>query len=324
MQRIAAAKPDGIEKTIEKAAARTRDPQVQQLLRDALEQHRTHGRLLHSAPGALVQIRTHPDAKAQSRREERLRHLRSENEAMRASLRSRSQDMADLGQELRAPLISILGFSWSVARGATGELNPKQQEFLDDIVRAGEHLLRLIDDVLDVARLDAGTLEFRPAQTDLMQVADNVERGLRQLAQERQVQVRVEVHPEAKQVFLDPKRLHQVLHHFLTNALRCTGPGGHAVVRAVPHEDACVRIEVEDTGPGIRREDLPRLFRLFEQLHGTDRLQGGTGLGLALVKRVVEAQGGSVGVRSRWRRGSTFHAVLPRSVQESPPVLHAA
>jgi len=155
-------------------------------------------------------------------------------------------------------------------------------------------------------------MEFRPEPLDLAQVIAEVRDILRGLAATKRIRLETSVDPACTNVTLDPSKLKQVLYNYLSNALKFTPEDGRVIVRAVPEGTLHVRIEVEDTGIGIRPQDTHRLFIEFQQLDaGTAKKYAGTGLGLALTKRIVEAQGGQVGVRSEVERGSTFWALLP-------------
>src|SRR5207253_7405220 len=170
--------------------------------------------------------------------------------------------------------------------------------------------------------VESGKLDFRPESIDLAQVTGEVGAILRTTASEKQVRVEMAVDPTIGRVVLDPARLKQVLYNYLSNALKFTPAGSVVTVRAMPEGAEFFRLEVRDTGAGIRPEDLSRLFVEFQQLDaGATKKHAGTGLGLALTKRIVEAQGGAVGVRSAPGTGSVFHALLPRRIKgEVPPV----
>jgi CheY-like chemotaxis protein len=194
-----------------------------------------------------------------------------------------------------------------------GPVAAKQQEFLGDILNSGRHLLQLINGVLDLAKVEAGKVEFHPEPLDPAQLVGEVVAILRTSASTRGIQVEAAIHPDLKELVIDPARLKQVLYNYLSNALKFSADGGRVAVRLTPEGDACFRLEVEDDGAGIARSDLGRLFVEFQQLEaGAAKKHGGTGLGLALTKRLVEAQGGQVGVRSEPGRSTVFHAVLPR------------
>jgi len=196
--------------------------------------------------------------------------------------------------------------------GKVGPVSPDQKEFLGDILTGSRHLLQLINDVLDPAKVESGKMEFHYESVDLWRLAGEVRDMLGSLAASKGIPVAVEVDPALDGAVADAAKLKQVLYSYLSNALKFTNTGSVAIrVQREGTDD--LRVEVEDSGIGIRREDLPRLFVEFQQLDaGTAKKYPGTGLGLALTKRLVEAQGGQVGVQSTPGKGSVFFAVLPR------------
>jgi len=239
--------------------------------------------------------------------------LLEQNRRAEAANHMKSEFLAGMSHELRTPLNSIIGLAELLHDGKLGPVSEGHLEYLGDILNSARHLLRLINDVLDLSKVEAGRLEFRPEPVQLDRLAEEVRDVLRLLAAKKQIDVAVEVAPEVNQVMADAARLKQVLYNLLSNALKFTPDGGQVWVRVKSSGPEAFRLEVEDTGIGIRAEDLPRLFQEFQQLDpGTVRKYGGSGLGLALTKRIVEAQGGRVGVRSTPNQGSVFYAVLPR------------
>jgi len=236
----------------------------------------------------------------------------------------KSQFLANMSHELRTPLNAILGFSELLYDGTVPPEAPEHREFIGDIMRSGRHLLQLINDILDLSKVEAGKLEFLPERIQLSRTVDEVLGILRTTAASARVQIRSAIDPAVDDLVVDPARLKQVLYNYLSNAIKFTPEGGNVRIRATPAADDCVHLEVEDDGIGISSEDVTRLFGEFQQLAGDGKKRGGTGLGLALTKRLVEAQGGSVGVHSVVGRGSTFHATLPRAARRaiaSPPTV---
>jgi signal transduction histidine kinase len=218
-----------------------------------------------------------------------------------------------MSHELRTPLNGIIGLAQLMHDEKLGPVVAEHKEYLGDILTSSLHLLRLINDVLDLAKVESGTIEFRPESVDLAQVLNGVRDVVRGLATEKQIAITATVDPSLDRIFVDPGRLKQILYNYLSNALKFTATGGAIRVRATPEGDDHFRIEVEDSGIGIRAEDLDRLFVEFHQLdEGAAKHYGGTGLGLALTRRLVGAQGGHVGVESTVGVGSRFFAVLPR------------
>ena len=235
--------------------------------------------------------------------------LEVENRRIQEASRLKSEFLANMSHELRTPLNSIIGFSELLHQGQVGSLAPKQHEFVGDILNSGRHLLRLINDVLDLSKVESGTMQFRPEAASLEAIVHEVRGVLRTIADERGITVVSEIDPEIGEVQVDPGRLKQVLYNYLSNALKFSPAGGRVEVRALGEGSTSFRIEVQDHGQGIAREEQHRLFVEFEQIHGGRAKQhAGTGLGLALTRRLVEAQGGTVGVESELGAGATFHA----------------
>ncbi len=228
------------------------------------------------------------------------------------SSRLKSEFLANMSNELRTPLNSIIGFAELLHDGEVGTIIPEQKEFLGYILTSGRHLLQLINDVLDLSKVEAGKLEFHPDTVDLGRLVAEVISILGTAAAQKRLQIATSI-ADLGPIVLDASRLKQVLYNYLSNALKFTPPGGVITVRAMADGPAGFRLEVQDTGIGIAEPDLDRLFVEFQQLDsGATKAHGGTGLGLALTKRLVEAQGGTVGARSEVGKGSRFHAVLPR------------
>jgi protein-histidine pros-kinase len=227
--------------------------------------------------------------------------------------RMKSEFLANMSHELRTPLNAIIGFAELIHDGQVPPGSPQLREFVGDILASGRHLLQLINDVLDLAKVEAGKLELRPEEVDVAELVREVCATLRASAAEKKLRLEASVEPGLSGVVLDPRRLRQVLLNYLSNALKFTPSGGRVTARVRPREGDTLLLEVEDTGIGISPEDQARLFVEFQQLDaGAAKRHAGTGLGLALTRRIVELQGGAVGVRSAVGRGSVFFAVLPR------------
>jgi PAS domain S-box-containing protein len=239
--------------------------------------------------------------------------LEEQNKRIQEANRLKSEFVANMSHELRTPLNSVIGFAELMASGKVGPISEPHREYLGDILNSSKHLLQLINDVLDLAKVESGKIEIRPEPIDPTRIVAEVRDILRGLAGERRTKVDIEVDPSLTDLVLDPPKLKQVLYNYLSNAIKFTPEGGRVTVLVVAQGATHVRIEVADTGIGVRQEDLHRLFVEFQQLDAsTSKKYAGTGLGLAVTKRVVEAQGGTVEVRSRFGRGSTFSAILPR------------
>ncbi len=243
-------------------------------------------------------------------------------EVLRAD-RAKTDFLATMSHELRTPLNGIIGFAELMHDGRVGTVAERHQEYLGDILTSAHHLRRLIDDVLDLSKVEAGMLDIRPEPVDVGQLVSEVSEALRSLTVSREISLEVEVGAGLDGIVTDPGHLKQVLYNFLSNALKFTDRHGHITVRAGPDGAGTFRVSVTDDGPGIATEDVGRLWRAFQQIDGGARRYDGTGLGLALVKRIVEAQGGSVGVDTAPGKGSTFYAVLPRTAHRASPALPA-
>jgi PAS domain S-box-containing protein len=226
--------------------------------------------------------------------------------------RMRSKFLANMSHELRAPLNAIIGFSKLMVHGKVGAVSARHREYLGDILTSSNHLLQLINDVLDLAKVEAGKMQFHAELVDLPQLVGEVRAILRPVAATKQIEISAEVEPACATPTIDPAKLKQVLYNYLSNALKFTSEGGRVSVRVRPESKASFRIEVEDTGIGVEPGEIKHLFTDFHQLDSSaSKKYQGTGLGLALTRRLVEAQGGQVGVSSEPGRGSTFFAVLP-------------
>ncbi|MFL5654597.1 MAG: ATP-binding protein, partial [Ktedonobacteraceae bacterium] len=227
----------------------------------------------------------------------------------------KSEFLANMSHELRTPLNCIIGFAQLMYEGMAGPLSDEQEEYLGDVLSSAKHLLRLINDVLDLAKIESGTMSLYPEQVNLQKLTGEVCDTLRGLVAEKRICVDVNIDSSLEGIVLDSAKLKQVLYNYLSNAIKFTPEEGHIQISIRPEGEDAFLLEVEDTGVGIAPEDQERLFIEFQQLDSgpTKKFQG-TGLGLALTKHIVEAQRGTVGVRSTPGQGSTFYAVLPRVV----------
>ena len=239
--------------------------------------------------------------------------LEAENRQIQVANRLKSLFLANMSHELRTPLNAIIGFADLLHSGYVQPTSPRHQEFLGHIGTSGRHLLQLINDVLDLSKVESGKFDFFPEAVDLPAVMTEITAILHTEIQRKNIVLQMDLDPEITGLQLDPSRLKQVLYNYLSNAIKFTATGGRVTVRAVAQGPDHFRVEVEDTGIGISAADLPRLFTEFQQLDaGYSKQHQGTGLGLALTRRLVQAQGGSVGVRSTLGSGSVFHFVLNR------------
>ena len=227
--------------------------------------------------------------------------------------RTKSEFLANMSHELRTPLNAIIGFTELMHKGKVGPVSPDHKEYLGDVLASSKHLLQLINDVLDLAKVESGKMEFRAESVDIGKLVCEVRDILRGLASGKRIRVEAQIDPAVSSAVVDPSRLKQVLYNYLSNAIKFTHDDGRVTIRVSPNGMDQFRLDVEDTGIGIRPEDIPGLFMEFRQLDtSAGKKYQGTGLGLALTKRIVEAQSGKVEVRSIPGRGSTFSALLPR------------
>lgn len=244
----------------------------------------------------------------------RRKNLELERETRRAIAASKmkSEFLANMSHELRTPLNGIIGFTEMLHDEVVGPVPPEHKEYLSDILTSARHLLQLINDILDLSKVEAGKMEFQPEDLDLGIVIGEVCGILKSLSEKKKLQVETTLDPMSRLVHLDPRKLKQVLYNYLSNAIKFTPEGGKIQIRTRRESRDLFRIEVEDTGIGIKRDALKDLFVEFQQLDSsTSKRYQGTGLGLALTKRIAEAQGGSVGVESAPGKGSTFFVILP-------------
>jgi PAS domain S-box-containing protein len=231
----------------------------------------------------------------------------------------KSEFLANMSHELRTPLNAIIGFAELMHRGKVGPVSAEHEEYLGDILTSSKHLLQLINDVLDLAKVESGKMEFRLESVDLTKLAREVCDIVRGLAASQRLQVDTHVDPELATVVVDPARVKQILYNYLSNAIKFTPAGGRITIRILPEGPALFRIDVADTGVGIAVSDMSKLFVEFQQLDASAaKTYQGTGLGLALTKKLAEAHGGRVAVRSTLGEGSTFSVILPRVMTMAP------
>jgi PAS domain S-box-containing protein len=232
-------------------------------------------------------------------------------QSLQDASRLKSEFLATMSHELRTPLNGIIGFSEFLIDGKAGALNARQTEFLTDVLASGRHLLRLINDILDLSKIEAGKMDLIPETFDLGAAVDEVCAVISPIARAKTISLHRQVSDEVTTVTLDRHRFMQILYNLLSNALKFTQAGG-AVSLSMERDGDALRLRVRDTGIGIRAADLPKLFLEFQQLDsGTERRHDGTGLGLVLTKRLAELHHGSVWAESEIGKGSVFTVQLP-------------
>jgi signal transduction histidine kinase len=230
--------------------------------------------------------------------------------ALETASRHKSEFLANMSHELRTPLNAIIGFSQLLQQKLFGELNGKQEEYVEDILSSGNHLLSLINDVLDLSKVEAGQIELEVAPFSLREAVERGVAMVRERASKSGVAVDAEIEPEVQVVEGDERRIRQVLFNLLSNAVKFTPAGGRIDVTAA-RVGGEVEVAVADTGPGIALDDRERIFEEFQQTDVGARHHEGTGLGLALSKRLVELHGGRIWVESELGSGSRFVFTLP-------------
>jgi PAS domain S-box-containing protein len=247
------------------------------------------------------------------------RALREKNTELERANHAKDRFLASMSHELRTPLNAIIGFTEFLIDGKPGPVNEKQSEYLGDVLQSGRHLLNLINDMLDLVKVQAGKVELSPEPFSLTDAIQEVCTGMRPLAEGKQIEMKVSVAPTIGTVTLDRQRFKQILYNLVSNALKFTEDGGHVWIDALPDEGDRFRLTVSDDGIGIRAEDVGRLFTEFEQLDtGAARRFGGTGLGLALTRTLVRIQGGDIRIDSEIGKGSRFIVVLPLVMEKEP------
>ena len=238
------------------------------------------------------------------------REIADKSRQLEAASRHKSEFLANMSHELRTPLNAIIGFSEVLNERMFGELNDKQAEYLKDIHASGTHLLSLINDILDLSKVEAGRMELELSSFSLPAAIDSALTLVRERATRRGVSLRAAIHPAIGEMSGDERKIRQVLLNLLSNAIKFTPEGGRIEVTAAP-ENGAVDVSVIDTGVGIAPEDHEAVFEEFRQVGESAAKQEGTGLGLALCRKFVELHGGKIWVTSALGAGSTFTFRLP-------------
>jgi len=264
------------------------------------------------APAIIELLRTFAAQSALAIQNAQLfQELEEKSRQLEIADRHKSEFLASMSHELRTPLNAVIGFSEVLLDRMFGELNTKQEEYLQDILSSGRHLLSLINDILDLAKIEAGRMELEVTDFNLPQAIDNAITLIRERAARRAITLGVDVDPQLGEIKGDERKVKQVLLNLLSNAIKFTPEGGHVGVHAAL-ADGVAEISVTDTGVGIAPEDHEAVFEEFRQV-GSDyaKKHEGTGLGLALSRRFVELHGGEIWVKSQLGQGATFTFTLP-------------
>jgi PAS domain S-box-containing protein len=253
----------------------------------------------------------------ENRVEERTAELAVAKDHAEAADLLKSAFLATMSHELRTPLNSIIGFTGTVLQGLAGPLNDEQRKQLEMVRDSARHLLALINDVLDISKIEAGQLEVSHEPFDLRASVMKTAGIVKPMADKKGLELRISIAPEIDSLVSDPRRVEQVLLNLLNNAIKFTEYGAVSLKAEIAPsgpeaQDPQLHIAVADTGIGIKAEDLGMLFQPFRQIDsGISRQHEGTGLGLAICRRLAELLGGRIEATSEWGRGSTFTLVLP-------------
>jgi signal transduction histidine kinase len=238
------------------------------------------------------------------------REIEDKSRQLQIASQHKSEFLANMSHELRTPLNAIIGFSEVLHERMFGEVNEKQAEYLNDILESGRHLLSLINDILDLSKIEAGRMELEATEFDLPSAIENTMILIRERAQRRDIALARAVEQGLGKVNADERKVKQVLLNLLSNALKFTPEGGKIEVRA-GGRDGVAEISVADTGVGIAPEDQEAVFEEFKQVGKASKKAEGTGLGLAISKKIIELHGGKIWVTSQLGKGSTFTFTLP-------------
>jgi signal transduction histidine kinase len=239
------------------------------------------------------------------------------NRQLRAATEAKSIFLAHMSHELRTPLNAVIGFSDLLLGGVAGKINNKQRQCLEDILSSGKHLLSLINDILDLSKVEAGKIDIRPESLRLADVVDDAVTTVKPMIDESKHELAISIAEDLPPVYGDRNRLKQILLNLLSNAIKFTPDGGKISLETSREDDFC-KVSMVDNGIGIRKEDQTCIFEPFTQLDTQpgERKQG-TGLGLALTKQLVELLGGKIWVESEYGKGSQFSFTIPLAEKEA-------
>ncbi len=233
------------------------------------------------------------------------------NEELRKATQAKSEFMAHMSHELRTPLNVIIGFSELMLDGVTGEINEEHKQCLNDILSSGRHLLNLINDILDLSKIESGKMELKFGNFPLPDIIESLRSIMIPIIAPRKQSLEVYVEEELPLVNGDKSKVRQVLLNLLSNATKFTPDGGKLRIEAVKENKQC-RVGVIDTGIGIKKESYEKIFEPFTQLDSSlDDDKGGSGLGLTIARQIVEKHGGRIWVESEYGKGSHFYFTLP-------------
>jgi PAS domain S-box-containing protein len=242
------------------------------------------------------------------------------NAQLQQASHAKSEFLANMSHELRTPLNSIIGFSEVLQEKTFGELNEKQAKYVENVLTSGKHLLGLINDILDLSKVEAGKIELKYEEFSLPDLLSESQTLVSTMASKKSISLESKIEEGLSRIIADPTKVKQIMYNLLSNAIKFTPDGGRVTVNA-KRADNMVQISVEDTGIGLREEDQENIFEEFYQVDSSyARQYQGTGLGLSLTKRLVELHGGKIWVESEIGRGSTFAFTIPQRLEERPAI----
>ena len=289
-----------------------------------LEAALSQARVVRAILGAFLVIGSYVFARAagQIARQRRaldalVTEVDAKNRQLALASKNKSDFLANMSHELRTPLNAIIGFSEVLSQRMFGDINEKQQEYLKDILTSGHHLLALINDVLDLSKVEAGRSELDPTDFSLRDVLESSLVMVRERASKHGVELGLEVTPDLELVRGDERKIKQIVFNLLSNAVKFTPAGGRVDVRA-RRLDGGIEVSVRDTGAGIPESDRDLIFEEFRQSRDGAKAEEGTGLGLTLTKKLVQLHGGNIRVESTLGVGSTFTFTLPLGAAGPP------
>lgn len=238
--------------------------------------------------------------------------LRLEKERLEYASKAKSEFLTTMSHELRNPLNSIIGFSELLKQKMAGELNEKQEHYVNNILTSSKFLLNLINEVLDLSKIEAGKIELAIEKVSVPESIEETLALVKEKASERNVALKTEFDPALRYIEADKQRFKQIMFNLLSNAVKFSKDEGGVVTVTTKEEGGMAKISVSDTGTGIREENMGKLFKKFEQIDaGIARKYGGAGMGLAISKKLVELHEGKIWAESKYGEGSTFTFLLP-------------
>ncbi|CAG1022403.1 partial two-component system, cell cycle sensor histidine kinase PleC, partial [Methylococcales bacterium] len=248
---------------------------------------------------------------------ERTEELQRTNIALEKANRLKSEFLATMSHELRTPLNAIIGFAEVLRDEITGTLNAEQKDYLGDIHSSGQHLLNIINSILDLSKIEAGKFELQYEEFSVEEAIHEVLNTITECSHKKDIRIRTYILEDLPSVRADKVKFKQIMYNLVSNAIKFTPENGRITINA-KLTDQHIQIAVSDTGIGIKPEDMEKLFEAFRQVDGSyARRYEGTGLGLILTKRLIELHGGKIWVKSEYGKGSTFTFTLPLKPQKN-------